>query len=338
MLLLARGMQEHGAVPTLVITGVGTLLAERLADAGVPTHLVTWSMGLDPRVVRGILAVAAPGTIIHSHDSHAHTLADAAIRLRRLPLVATRRVALPVRHPARWRRADHVIALSTPVRDQLRAAGVDPGRISVIPSGVDLEVLTRPRSLPALPDLPPPGAPLILCIAALTPEKGIDILIAAAALVAGAAPDAHWLVLGAGSQRQALQRRIRAGGLDQRVHLAGEVREPHDYLTAATMVVQPSRSEGFGSAVLDALAAGVPVVASDTGGLPEALASGGGFLVPPGSADALAAAVLRLLAHPAEREALGEAGRVAATQFAVPKLVARTLDVYRSLDLLPDGR
>jgi glycosyltransferase involved in cell wall biosynthesis len=86
------------------------------------------------------------------------------------------------------------------------------------------------------------------------------------------------------------------------------------------------------------MAAGVPVVASDTGGLPEALAGGGGLLVPPGNADRLAAAVRQLLDNPAEREALGAAGRSAATQFAVPRLVARTLDVYRSLDLLPDGR
>ncbi|MDZ4257966.1 MAG: glycosyltransferase family 4 protein [Gemmatimonadales bacterium] len=338
VLLLARGMREQGEVPTLVITGAGTALAERLADAGVPTHLVTWSMGLDPRVVRGILAVAAPGTIIHSHDSHAHTLADAAIRLRRLPLVATRRVAFPVRHPARWRRADHVIALSTPIAEQMHAAGVPREQVSIIPSGVDLDILTRPRTLTALPGLPPPGAPLILCIAALTPEKGIDVLIAAAALLANTTPDAHWLVLGEGARRQALQRQIRAAGLEGRVHLAGDVPEPHGYLTAATLAVQPSRSEGFGSAVLDAMAAGVPVVASDTGGLPEALAGGGGLLVPPGNADRLAAAVRQLLDNPAEREALGAAGRTAATQFAVPRLVARTLDVYRSLDLLPDGR
>ncbi len=336
MLLLARGL--HAAeVPTLVVTGAGTPLAERLADAGIPTHLVPWSMGLDPRVVRGILATTTPGTILHAHDNHAHTLADAAVRLRTMPLVATRRVAFPVRHPGRWRRADRVIALSHPVRERLREAGVAADRIAIIPPAVDLAAIARPRCVPPLPGLPPPDAPLVLCIAALTAEKGIDVLLEAAALLAPRVPRAQWLVLGGGPLQERLQRHADALGLTDRVTLAGEVTDPLALFPAATLVVQPSRSEGFGSSVLDALAAGIPVVASDTGGLPEALAHGGGVLVPPGDAGALAAAVGDLLTAPAAREALGAAGRVAAIEFAVPRLVARTLDVYRSLDSLPDG-
>jgi glycosyltransferase involved in cell wall biosynthesis len=338
VLLLARGLAETAGVQTLVVTGAGSPLAERLLEARVPTHLVTWSMGLDPRVVAGILATGTPGTIVHAHDSHAHTLADAAVRMRGLPLVVTRRVDFPIRHSARWRRADRVIALSGPVAKRVRDAGVAPERITVIPPGVDLAEIARPRCVPPLPSLPPPDAPLVLCVAALTPEKGVDVLIEAAALVASRVPRAHWLVLGGGPQREALRQRIAVLGLEDRVQLLGEVADPLAFLPAATLVVQPSRSEGFGSSVLDALAAGRPVVASDTGGLPEALAGGGGVLVPPGDATALAEAVGRLLTAPAEREALGVAGRNAATTFAVPRLVARTLDVYRSLALTADGR
>lgn len=337
-LLLARGLTEIPDVQTVVVTGAGTPLAERLLEARVPTHLVTWSMGLDPRVVAGILSAGTPGTIVHAHDSHAHALADAAVRLRRMPLVVTRRVAFPIRHPDRWRRADRVIALSRPVADRVRDAGVEADRLTVIPPGVDLADVARPRCVPPLPTLPPPDAPVVLCVAALTPEKGVDVLVEAAAIMATRVPRAHWLVLGGGPQRAALLARIATLGLEDRVQLLGEVSDPLAFLPAATLVVQPSRSEGFGSSVLDALAAGRPVVASDTGGLPEALAAGGGVLVPPGDATALAEAVGRLLTTPAEREALGAAGRIAATTFAVPRLVARTLDVYRSLALTPDGR
>lgn len=338
VLHLAHGLLAHPGVETLVVTGAGTPLAERLAEAGVPVHLATWTMGLDPRVVRALLAAVHPGTVLHAHDSHALTLADAAARLRAAPILATRRVAFPIRHPARWRRVARAIALSRPVADRLRDAGVPGERIAIIPPAVDLDALARPRCLPPLPGIPPPDAPLVLCIAALTPEKGVDVLVEAAARVAGTVPRAHWLVLGGGSQRDALQRRIGALGLAERVTLAGEVADPLAVLPAATLVVQPSRAEGFGSSVLDALASGVPVVAADTGGLPEALAGGGGVLVPPGDPAALAGAVAALLRDPARREALGAEGRAAARDFAIPRLVTRTLDVYRSLRPEPDGR
>jgi len=123
--------------------------------------------------------------------------------------------------------------------------------------------------------------------------------------------------------------------VDEVVSMPGSVPRPEGVLTRATLLIQPSRHEGFGSVVLEALALGVPVVASAVGGLPDALAGGGGVLVPPNDPTALANAVAGLLAEPARRAALGEAGRAAAAGFGVERLVQRTLDVYRSLDLYP---
>jgi glycosyltransferase involved in cell wall biosynthesis len=331
VLHLARGLTTAPHIETSVITGAGTPLAERLESAGVTVHGVTWSMGLDPRVVRRLLAELGPRVIVHAHDNHAHTLADAAIRIKDARVVVTRRVDFPIRHAGRWRRADHAIALSSSVRTRLVAAGVSDSRISVIPPAVDLDALSTCPPWPAAARERDGSAPFIVCVAALTPEKGVDVLLDAAARLRASHPDLEWIVLGDGSQRQPLLARRRALGLDDVVSFPGHVEHPEAVVARAAILVQPSRSEGFGSSVLDALALGVPVLASDTGGLPESLAQGGGLLVKPGNAEDLAQSVSELLGDSGRRERLGRDGRVAADSFAVPRLVSRTLDVYRSL-------
>jgi glycosyltransferase involved in cell wall biosynthesis len=333
VLLLASGLATTPAVETSVLTGVGTPLAIRLKKAGVTVHEVTWSMGLDPRVVGALLSELTPETIVHAHDSHAHTLADAAIRIRAGRLVVTRRVDFPIRQAARWRRVDQAIALSTSVRTRLLAAGVPEDRITVIPPAVDLDALDPPPPWPAAVRMRTGATPWVICVAALTPEKGIDVLLDAAARVRTTHPDVEWMVLGEGPQRNALLARRKSLGLDDVVAFPGQVEHPEAVVAQATLLVQPSRSEGFGSSVLDALARGVPVLASDAGGLPDSLVHGGGLMVPAGDAEAFAREVRSLLDDPARRERLSGDGRVAAERFAVPQLVRRTLDVYRSPEM-----
>lgn len=335
VLLLAKGLAAIPGVYTSVVTGNGTILAERLGTAGVTLHGVTWSMGLDPRVVTTLLGELTPGTIVHAHDSHAHTLADAAIRLRKAHMVVTRRVDFPIRQAARWQRVERAIALSTPVRDRLLAVGVPEERISIVPPAVDLAMLEPLPPWPAAVPMRTPASRFVVCVAALTPEKGIDVLLEAAARMHPTHPQVEWLVLGEGPQRDALLARRKALDLDAVVSLAGHVEHPEAVVARAQVLVQPSRSEGFGSSVLDALALGVPVVASEAGGLPESLAAGGGILVAPGDPGALARGVATILDDPKLHERLSGDGRVAAEGFDVATMVSRTLDVYRSLVLNP---
>lgn len=330
VLFLTRGLAGMPGIESVLLTGEDSLLADRCRAAGVAVHGVTWSMGLDPRVVGGLLSRLGPDTIVHAHDQHAHTLADAAARIRGGRIVVTRRVEFPIRHPARWQRTTHAIALSRAVAARLKAIGVRDDRITVIPPGVESLDGGCEQSWPAEVPLPADGAPFILCIAALTPEKGLDVLFDAAARLKASHPSLIWIVLGEGRDRKALERRRAELGLDQVVSLPGHIERPEAVLARATMMVQPSRSEGFGSSVLDALALGIPVVASDAGGLPESLAQGGGLLVPAGDAVALADAVHGLLIDSAQRERLSGDGRVAAEGFSIPKLVSRTIEVYRS--------
>ena len=338
VLILAAGLMHEAHVDSVVVTGKGTELAKRLTAAGVPIFVMPWTLGLDPRVVMHAMSALRPGAIIHAHDSHAHTLADAISRMRDTPIVVTRRVTTMIKNPRRYRSANAVIAISHAVREKLLAAGVLPEKIYLIPDAVDIAHVTAQTAWPD--DVTPaaPGTPLVVCVAALTKEKGVDLLIDAAAILRQTHPAARWLVLGEGPDRTALEARSKALGTDQVVTLAGFVNAPESILRSATIAVQPSHSEGLGSSVLDALALGVPVVATAVGGLPDALAHGGGVLVPAGSAVALAGAVAHLLDNPVERERLGQAGRLAATAFSVPQLVQRTLDVYRSAAQTPGAR
>jgi glycosyltransferase involved in cell wall biosynthesis len=326
VLLLARGLAALPDLNVSVMTGRGTLLSERLATAGVVVQNVAWGPGLDPRVAMHLLAALTPNTIVHAHDSHAFALADAAARWRGSPVIVTRRDMPPIHHPRRYRRAAGVIAISEAVRQRLIDGGVDAPRIRVVPDAVDTGTAAA-LAARSEPDV----VPTIVCIAALRTVKGIDVLLDAAAVLRVTRPDARWIVLGEGPERPQLEQRRATLDLDSIVELRGFVAAPEAILARATIAVQPSRVEALSSSVLDALALGVPVVASNVDGLPEALARGGGVLVPPESPVELAAVVERLLGSASERSKLAAEGRAAADYFSVDRLVERTIDVYRSL-------
>lgn len=326
VLFLAQALAARPDMDVAVVTGRGTLLAERLAASGVVVQNVAWGPGLDPRVAIHLIGVLTPNTIVHAHDSHAFALADAAARWKSAPVIVTRRDMPRIHNPRRYRRAAGVIAISEAVRQRLIEGGVDAPRIRVVPDAVDTEaaaVLARQSVRDEVPT--------IVCVAALRSVKGIDVLLDAAAVLRATRPDARWIVLGEGPERRQLELQRANLGLDSIVELPGFVAAPETVLARATIAVQPSRVEALSSSVLDALALGVPVVASDVDGLPEALAWGGGVLVPPGSAVELASAVERLLGSASERSRLAVDGRAAADYFSVDRLVERTIDVYRSM-------
>jgi colanic acid/amylovoran biosynthesis glycosyltransferase len=170
-------------------------------------------------------------------------------------------------------------------------------------------------ALPPAPaeDMPPRATPVLLCPARLAPIKGHgDLLEAAARLVAHGIPFELWLA-GEGPERAAIERRIGERGLGDHVRLLGTV--PHAELLGmyrdrrADCVVLPSLHEGLSVALVEAMAYGVPVIATAVGGVPELLEDGAGILVPPGDADALTEALTRMLGSPTLRADLAHAGR-----------------------------
>jgi glycosyltransferase involved in cell wall biosynthesis len=224
-----------------------------------------------------------------------------------------------------------VIAISRAVRDALIRDGISPDRLAIIPSAVDVAEL-RSYSGPEIRTrfgLPERGQ-VAVSLGALTPEKDQSTLLEAAALLVRDLPDLHWVIVGEGPLRSALQSQLVRLGLEARVHLVGQLADPHTALTGADLFVLSSLAEGLGSSVLAAMALNVPVVATRVGGVPELLESGGGAMVPAGNPAEFAAAVRRVLVEPGYAVTLKQAARRELGRFTVEGMADAVGQVYRS--------
>jgi glycosyltransferase involved in cell wall biosynthesis len=296
-------------------------------------------------------ALLAPAhyDVVHFHTSRAHAMAP-YVRRSASTLVVTRRMDYaPNRLFAPWlynRAVDGVAAISDAVADALARSGVTRERVTIIPSGVDCERFQPPApnarqaaraALGLAPDDVAVGA-----VAMLEPRKGHRFLLEAVALarrrVEAAEPGGtlgaarlRCCIAGDGSQRDALAADARRLGLDDAVRFLGPVDDPFELLCALDIFVMPSLYEGLGVAALEAMACGLPVIASDTGGLREAVEDGRtGLLAPPGDVVALAHAIETLAEAPAMRAAMGAAARDRAIErFGMTAMARRTLEFYR---------
>jgi len=180
----------------------------------------------------------------------------------------------------------------------------------------------------------PAGAAVILCVSNFYPYKGHADLVEAAARVAAAVPEALFLLVGrdAGTLEEC-RRQARERAPEHVIRFPGGRSDVPDLIRASDLFVHPSREEGFSNAVLEAMAGGIPVVAYDVGGNPEAVRDGeSGLLAPPGRPVALADAMIRLLRNPALRRTMGEKGRERATTcFSVERMVREVETLYDSL-------
>jgi glycosyltransferase involved in cell wall biosynthesis len=251
------------------------------------------------------------------------------VALLRLPLVGplARRML---------RRAASVIAVSGAMARELAALGVPAEKVTVVLTAID--ALERPAAPPS--ELRarlglPADRPLALFLGRLSPVKGPDVLVEALRPLRERGVRAAFVLTGEGQLRGPLEDAVRAHGLQDEVVFTGPVPRERvaEYLAASDVLVLPSRSEGLPHAVLEAMALGLPVVASAVGGVPEVVQDGvTGALVPPEDPRALAAALEPLLIDAGLRARYGRAGQAA---FARRE---HTWDrVARELDALYDG-
>jgi glycosyltransferase involved in cell wall biosynthesis len=330
--LLARELERLGGVPQVVVTGTGTELARRLHADGVTVHEAPWRIGLDPRVCGTILAaLRGSGALLHAHDGHAIILAGLCASLSGRPFIATRRVPFHLRHQGYWGQAARVIAVSRAVASVLAEDGIPPERISVVHSGIALEIALAAQHLGVRLRLGlPPNTQIAASVGSLEPEKDHATLFRAAKVLEDRHPSLHWVLAGKGRERVALERLRDRLGLHHRVHLLGQVNEPLGLIADADLFVMSSRDEGLGTSVLDAMALGIPVASTSAGGIPEMLPDGTGLLVSPGDPVALAGAVSQILDDSALRRSLIENARLAVLRFSADRMAAEVRNVYRS--------
>jgi glycosyltransferase involved in cell wall biosynthesis len=208
---------------------------------------------------------------------------------------------------------------------------VSPEKIEVIPNAY----IPRPdeREVDLRSELGiPREAPLVATVAVFRPQKALDVLINAFAILRKSLPDAHLLMVGAGKCRPALAQQVDEMGLSACVHMPGRREDVASVWSAADVAAMSSDYEGTPLAAIEALAHGVPVVSTDVGGLPDIIGDGhGGVLVPPRDAPALARALEDVLRHPDELERLGREARERAAEFGIERIAARYADLYDRL-------
>ena len=198
--------------------------------------------------------------------------------------------------------AHRVVANSQAAAARLRLEGVTTPKIEVIHNGIDLAAFP-PHQYSARPRR-------IAMVACLREEKRIDVLIAAAPRILARYPDAEFWIVGDGSCRAQLVAMARQAGVLSRFQFLGHRDDVPAVLSNVDLFVLASRSEAFPNSLIEAMAAGLPVVATAVGGIPELVADGHtGRLVPPGDAEALAHALLDLLDGPTRAAELGRAAR-----------------------------
>lgn len=246
------------------------------------------------------------------------------------------------------RLADCTVVNADVIRRRLLTEGWKPDGVAVIRNGVDLSRFGKRLGRSGVRDGLglPADAPLVGVLARLAPSKGIEVFLEAARTVGERFPDVRFVVVGdeavlhgdavrtGGGYRQALERRAQELGLGNRVVFTGFRLDVPEILEELTVSVLPSVSaEGLPNAVLESMAAGLPVVASDSGGTLEAVKNGEtGFLVPPGDAGALAHALGTLLDDAVLRRRMGEAGRRrVAEEFSLTHMAHQMQALYSNL-------
>jgi glycosyltransferase involved in cell wall biosynthesis len=289
--------------------------------------------------------------VVHTHTAKAGTLGRLAARLARVPVVvhtyhghvfhgyfspARARIFLGVeRTLARW--TDCLLAVSETVRRELLALGVgSPARFRVVPLGLDLD---RYRGTDAARGSLrgelglPPEAPVVTIVARLVPIKAHEVFLEAARRVHQALPASRFLIVGDGERRAALEALAADLGLGTSVRFLGWRRDLERVYADATVVALTSRNEGSPVSLIEAMAAGRPIVAARVGGVPDLVEDGvTGCLVPPDDPGALAAALVTLLQNSERCRTLGQAARERVVPaFAAERLVADVDALYAEL-------
>ena len=340
VLYLLEALSSSDVISTLICP-IGSAIGEAARERNIAVEEIAYRGDLDWTAVRKIKRLLRQRSteLVHVHSRRGADLwGGLSARQVGLPCVISRRVD---HHDARWwaglkyALCDHVIAISEGIRAVLLADGVSAEKVSCVRSAVDFErfqAASAPATLKARFGLPDESV-VVGMAAQLIPRKGHDVLLEAVSALKDRWPHLRVLIMGKGPLGPSVVQQIQAMDLEAQVQCVGFLTDIENVLPHLDFVVHPARTEGLGVALLQAASAGVAVIASRAGGMPEAvLHERTGLLIPPGDAQALVAAMERLLVDPALAARYGAEGRRRmAAEFSIAAMAKGNLAVYRAL-------
>jgi glycosyltransferase involved in cell wall biosynthesis len=298
--------------------------------------------------LRRALETCSPD-VIHVNDIWWVPQTMQAVAGRNIPVVAHVRQEIEPSKVSRYRldQASLVLTVSRQVERSIEASGVGRDRVRTLYSGLDLPAgaLSRDRQAVRRQLSIPSEAVLLGTVANLFRRKGYDVMLDALARVAHMEPAVQYLIVGTGDRayERALRSQVEALNLSRHVHFAGFQDPVYPYIAAMDLYVQPSRMEGFGIAVIEAMAMGKAVIGTATGGLPEVIVhEETGLLVPPDDSAALAEAIRVLLKSSEKRERFARAGQDRAkTHFTIEAMMQGLTSAYAAITpvapIAPEG-
>lgn len=351
--LLVGGFHQRGRdiqiLAVLDRSGTGEEFLEPLDRIGVPIH----RLRIHPRnyaaelhCFRRVSRAVSPN-VVHTHGSRLDVLDATMARFMGFPTVTTvhgasrlggRTVVYEWLQNRFYRRFQAVVAVSEALRAELiQKLDVAPERVHFIPNAWpgDIEFAARSVARRHLA-MTHEAVPAIGWVGRLIPVKGADIFLSALSLIR----DLRWhaVIIGDGPERATLSELAESLGVADRVHFAGTVIHAAQFNRAFDLYVLSSRSEGTPIALLEAMAAGVPAIATDVGGVPALLGGEAGILVPPNSAVALATAIRRALSDPEEMANYARSAEERIRdEYAPDRFLDRYDEVYRLLIRRPSG-
>lgn len=344
LLALLPGAAQHGWDLTVYAPAGDLAAAVRASGMARVIVLPEGERSFSVSLWRWLRRNLQPAAVVHTHASLA---ARFAAKQRGYPVVLTRHTLgpeLPAGGPKPWRRAlyrfiatnfsDATIAVSEACRERLLLEGVPAEQISLVHHGIDAEPYLNANGLAWREQLGiAAAAPVIITVARLATVKGLQHALAAAAILKQQQLPFTWLFVGQGPEQAHLQELAGALGLAGEVRWLGFQSDIPNLLAAADIFVLPSLQEALGLAVLEAMATGLPVVASRVGGIPELIESGSeGLLVTAADSTGLAAAIAELLVDSKRAAGLGAAARQRVlAEFTAPGMWQQTDTVYRNV-------
>jgi starch synthase (maltosyl-transferring) len=341
---LATGLDRSSWSPAVCCLSRPGAAAEPLAAAGVPVYSLDarsyWHAPATVLRLAWLMRQVRPA-IVHTILFHANVVGRLAARL-----AGVRRVISSIRVAERryahhlvlenltCRLAQRILCVSGAVARYVRRhAHLPAAHLAVVPNGVDADEVGAATPVDRATLGLPPDASVAAFVGRLDPQKGVDMLLRAAALAMSQLPQLHLVLAGAGPERDALVQLARQLGIQSRAHFLGLRSDVPSLLRAADLFVLSSRWEGMPNAVLEAMAAGLPVVATRTEGTTELVREGEtGLLVDIDDCSGLARALVCVAADPSRRADWGSAARqLVRREYSVDRMIVRYEQLYDGL-------